>query len=672
MRTMRNKPDITAIDARALEMAPEILARLFPSGWRSTKWTFTASLGGEGTGLKVGLKDGKWFDVDYGVDGQGLTALVAALDECELEDAARRLENEFDLAALEGGGEDEGDEPGGPDEDFPLIPLGHRQGIYYFLSPDGEMLEAQAERINEGMLDKLFGGETRWMLRHFQKVNRQGDKVLAVTNLRRWLIRRCRREGLFDPFTPERGLGVWPDGKGGVLCHCGDGIWIDGQWRRAGIKRGDAIYPASWRIDRPANREATLADAATLVEAVGRWQFEEEWGADMWLGFLGQSYLGAAPDWRAHLFVIGQFGTGKSALANLMAVAQGGGAHPMLNSYTAASLRQAMTTQARTMILDEAEPNDSAGYRIKAVIEMIRHMSSGAGMRATRGTPGGVAQGFSVNGSAYLSAISRGHLKPQDKSRITTIILKKLPRGTEFAKSRDRMLALTAKVAKLSGALRRRAIQGWPRYEESFRIWREVLLSQGADSRAADQPAALLAGRDVLLRDDVVSLRDAYDEAAARLTGLIFDAEAIVDEEGADCLDAILTAPAESWGGGARAVVGELVMQSFEKNGLSARKTLEAMGLRVDAAALEQRCMFVATTHAALLRVFRGTRWEDGSWADALGYLDGAERRARAYFTGRQKACVRIPGKYLPVAEGGGEGDSAERQAAEDALAKTV
>ena len=119
-------------------------------------------------------------------------------------------------------------------------------------------------------------------------------------------------------------------------------------------------------------------------------------------------------------------------------------------------------------------------------------------------------------------------------------------------------------------------------------------------------------------------------------------------------------------------MVGEFVMQSFEKGGLSARKTLEAMGLRVPAAALDKRCMFVATTHAGLLRVFKGTRWEDGSWADALGYLDGAERRVRAYFTGRQKACVRIPGKYLPVAEGGGEGDDAERQAAEDALAKTI
>ena len=671
---MTQSSDIAKLDARALEMAPEILARLFPSGWRSTKWTFTASLGGEGTGLRVGLKDGKWFDVDYGVDGQGFTALVAALDECELEDAARRLENEIDLAALalEGDGEDEGDEPGGPDEDFPLIPLGHRQGVLYFLSNDGEMLEAQAERINEGMLDKLFGGETRWMLRHFQKVNRQGDKVLAVTNLRRWLIRRCRREGLFDPFTPVRGPGVWPDGKGGVLCHSGDGIWAEGKWGKAGIKRGDAIYSASWRIDRPANREATLDDVATLVEAVGCWEFEEEWGADMWLGFLGQSSLGAAPDWRAHLFVIGQFGTGKSALANLMAMGLGGGAHPLLNNYTAASLRQAMTTQARTMILDEAEPNDSAGYRIKAVIEMIRHMSSGAGMRASRGTPGGTAQGFSVNGSAYLSAISRGHLKPQDKSRITTITLKKLLRGTEAAQARDRMLELTAKVAKLSGALRRRAIDGWPRYEESFRVWREVLLSLGADARAADQPAALLAGRDVLKRDDVVSLKKAYDEVTERFTGLIFGAEVVVDEEGADCLDAILTAPAESWGGGARAVVGELVMESFTTGGSAARKTLEAMGLRVNAAAVDQRCMLVATAHAGLLRVFKGTRWEDGSWSDALSYLDGSERHARAYFTGRQKNCVRIAGKHLPAAEGARAGDDAERQAAEDALAKTV
>ncbi len=107
----------------------------------------------------------------------------------------------------------------------------------------------------------------------------------------------------------------------------------------------------------------------------------------------------------------------KTWLAELLAVALGGAAHPLQNNFTEAGIRQALTGEARALILDEAE-HDEGGRRIKAVIETIRHMSGAAGARVVRGTAGGTAQAFTLAGPVYLSAVLAGALKPQDRSRI--------------------------------------------------------------------------------------------------------------------------------------------------------------------------------------------------------------------------------------------------------------
>ncbi len=72
-------------------------------------------------------------------------------------------------------------------------------------------------------------------------------------------------------------------------------------------------------------------------------------------GFVGAAMLGGATPWRAHVYALGPYGSGKSWLGELQSAALGAAAHPISNNYTEAGLRQAFTTQSLALILDEAE-----------------------------------------------------------------------------------------------------------------------------------------------------------------------------------------------------------------------------------------------------------------------------------------------------------------------------
>ena len=65
--------------------------------------------------------------------------------------------------------------------------------------------------------------------------------------------------------------------------------------------------------------------------------------------------------------------------------------------------------------MDEAEADEQQS-RIKEIIRLIRLMSSGAGAQSVRGSAGGVATSFSVTGTAYMSSVLPGPMRPQDKS----------------------------------------------------------------------------------------------------------------------------------------------------------------------------------------------------------------------------------------------------------------
>ena len=553
-------------------------------------------------------------------------------------------------------GEGQIDEPesvAGLPDGCPLIPVGHRDGVYWFLSEAGELRRVEGRGMNEAGLDALFDGATTWLFENYRAVNKEGAVVgFNHRRARPALMRACRRAGLFDPMTPVRGRGVWSDGNAGLLVHCGDRILIDGEWRPAGLLRDGAIFPACARIPPPAVAPAEADVGAALGEAFGLWSFREAIGPDALVGFVAQAFLGAAPDWRGHVYTLAEHGSGKTWLAELLAAALGGAAHPLQNNFTEAGIRQALTGEARALILDEAE-HDEGGGRIKAVIETIRHMSGAAGARVVRGTAGGIAQGFTLAGPVYLSAVLAGALKPQDRSRMTMLHLNSLPAGPGTAKQRELVRAATRRCRVESPALWARALAGWERWIETLAAWRESFLAAGLSPRAADQLSVFPAGRDLLCTDALPEPGAISDEVETWLVLSGLEAGDDLEGEGIECLQHLMSAPLDLWRSGEQRTVAGLLLEAVREGGVEARRGLQVLGLRYDHVSdAERRELMVANRQVGLERLFRDTRWAGQGWPDALRHLEGVEAcKQPVRFVGVRSRATVIPGRYFPVDE---------------------
>lgn len=569
------------------------------------------------------------------------------------------------------GGAAEGHSPGGaatengaaadPADDCPFVPVGHRAGEYYLLSPAGELRSIPFSRMNANGLESLTDGDMRWYYRHFTDYDeRRKEDILSIVKARRWIMRACTARGLFDPATPVRGRGVW-NVDNAPMVHVGDAVWTSARgWRSAGFIGAGAIYAAQPKITRPAETPASEAVAADLFARIGQaWNFTDPWGAAVLTGFIGESYLGQAPDWRANLYCQAAAGSGKSWLTGAIAATLGGAANPSANNYTEAALRQSLNGEARAILLDEAEPGDSGGHKIKAVIELIRHMSGLEGASVQRGSADGRAQSFHMAGSVFMASILQGRLAPQDRSRITTFHLGPLLKESEGGIGRSGAIQLTADLRAASPALWARAIAGWPRFLENMEAWRSALDRAGCSPRQIDQIATLFAARDMMVSDTATDPAAVSDEIDMLMPMLLDEAEETsASVEGVECWHHLLTSQSGIARDGAHPTVARLILNAMDPAGHASMRNLQSLGMRFlnlkqkdrDGVEIDYgRGVVVANQHDGLTRLFRDTRWRDGAWPGALAMIPGHVTTKTVRIDGMPLRGVFVPAEYLPA-----------------------
>jgi hypothetical protein len=403
--------------------------------------------------------------------------------------------------------------------DGPVTPLGHCGGIYFYLSKAGEVRRLKDQDHKKLPILSLFDGDDDWLTDHCPAYERSGrvrpgawDQDAAA----RLLIRLCAGQGLFDPDTQLRGPGVWRTAAGRLVIHVGDALSVlsvdeclalaDARqpldWHRAGQVIDGSLFAATARCPRPAPQPAPRSAGQALLAGLKLWHYDDPLSADIILGFLGSAFLGGAPSWRVHLLLSAQAGSGKTWLMTFLEAALGGMA-TYANDATEAGLRQALTGESRVILLDEAEGDEGSSSKVEGVIRLLRLMSSGDGANVMRGSAGGRGQSFQVTGCAVMAAILPAPLKPQDRSRICVIDVLRPPRGCEASRAAEQVTAAMREIKTLAPGLRTRAIAGWPRFLDTFSLYRAGLIGRGLSGRNADTLATIMAGRDLLLQDCV-------------------------------------------------------------------------------------------------------------------------------------------------------------------------
>lgn len=589
-----------------------------------------------------------------------------------------------------GGAGEDGAEPPGPGAPgpsalegagpCPVVPLGHADGMFWFLSPSGQVRGITDAKLNANGIRGLFEGRIPWLWDAFPRFDKSGETRVGwgAAQAQEYLIKGAAAQGLFSAEACLRGDGVWPDEAGGLIVHCGDAVLVNaldggGTWERPG-RLGRWVYPARPAMPRPAAEPLSDAEAARLLELVKTWNWARpEIDPLLLLGWIGCGVVCGALRWRPHLWLTGNKAGGKSWLHDLLRALLGGSLESYANT-TAAGIRDTLQGGARPVAIDELEA-DETNDKANALIELARIASQMGGSRGVRGSPGGDARHFEINSVFVFSSILMPPMLPQDISRVTQLDLRPMKATPlESAGVRKRI----EEAAALGPALRRRVIDGWARWEETLEVYATALAEAGHENRASSQLGTLLAMADVLLHDGVPE-RPAVDALVEQLDAAAMAGQADEMDDHLRCLNHLLTSDLDVYRHGERRIVAEeirlVLMDEPGIGGEESHRRLRHTGLALVPSA-DQRFGYLAisNTHNGVQRIFAGSHWQAragrrGAWSQALKRLEGAVVSPNPIaFGGWKSRALLIPVEQLDIempkkkvagsAPRGGDGDA--------------
>jgi hypothetical protein len=218
------------------------------------------------------------------------------------------------------------------------------------------------------------------------------------------------------------------------------------------------------------------------------------------------------------------------------------------------------------------------------------------------------------------------------------------PSGKSTARAAEQAASAIKAARQLAPGLRTRAIAGWPRFLDTFDLYRAGLVAKCLSGRNADTLATVLAGRDLLLQDQVPDA-DSIEADLELFAPFMASADELEDEgEGQQCLTHLCSLPFDRWHQGERATVAELIIDRrsdlLARIGIKLQKIEDGGGL------------LIANQHVGLSRLFEGSKWSDGRWVTALRYLDGAKPLNKTTrFAGISVRATLVPQESLPRAE---------------------
>jgi hypothetical protein len=560
-----------------------------------------------------------------------------------------------------GGGGD-----GGRDEeifgDCPVVPLGHREGVFFYRDPAGQLAPLPARQHTALGLAGLFGGSTWWLITHFKPTGKRADQN-GFDNVRAaaCLMRRCHKAGFFSADTQVRGPGAWRGPKGELILHCGDELYVyppDGGkafFLEAGQRVGDAFYAAWPPEGKPAKKEASRQDGHALHQLLGKWNWVAPVEAPrLAVGFIAQGYLVGAQSYRSHIWVTGESGTGKSTLQDLIFGTIGS---VMLRRAepSAAAIYQSLQSAARPVAVNEIE-NSETNDRATAVVELARLGTDDVSGGLGRGSAAGKAVEYQIKAAFYFTSILPPPLKPQDVNRITVLDLTELTIAEGLAEEIARQVS---KMVALGPAFQERMARAWAagRVQANIGLYRAALTRRGHKSRFADQLGTLLGCAETLLSDEVP------DEDSIKAYVDTFQVDEFAEHgEEADhdlCRNHLYSSPVGAWASGAQALIGETIADVVNPDGREQehkRDLLARVGLRIEPGVDGDAAgpyLVVANRHQGLERVFEGTRWSRGVWARSLFRVPGARKGKVMVFAGARSRTIWVPRQdYKPAPAG--------------------
>lgn len=579
----------------------------------------------------------------------GIEAVRALVDDAEPLPSVRRL-----ALDPEPGEPRNGIKPGqwrpdalGLPEGCPVSALGVDGGSNYFLDPIGQLV-VYTKPYGQADTLELFRGRHNWLYWAFPKFSaktiidqKTGEEHQLVDGwrnekVRECLIAACTAKGPWSPIDKMRGRGCWLDEHGGIVLHCGPDLVLGGRRLPPGEIDG-MVYPTRPPIPRPWPRpvDASINPAKLLQPLLRTWNWARpDIDPHLMLGWIGAAFLGAALPWRPIAYVIGDAGTGKSTLQDLIKALLGEWLIQTVET-TAAGIYQHVGHDCVPIAVDEFEGKGDNRAAVK-VLELARQACSGGLMLRGGDRHSGVQ--FEARSTFLFSSINTPPLKPQDLSRMAILRLQRLKGGPPPNIDHKAM-------GVVGRCILRRLIDQWDRYHYTWKAFRDELQRGGYDARGQDTFGTLLACADLIEFDgwDESRLKVAIEGdmkpwSEVMAAGLMAEFEDRV-ENWRNCLNHMLSVAVDAWRNGNKSTVGEVLETWCREEGyfedaeagnyneysndlVKVRKELSAAGLSLQRRRGKDDWLIVPNHNPQTWKLFQGREWAgdvgSGVWAGAL------------------------------------------------------
>lgn len=525
-------------------------------------------------------------------------------------------------------------------DDCPVKALGEsvEGGRFFFLSKSGKVRTTSHRDLNKPGIDTLFVGHTDWLIENHASVDRKGkpNGGWEADAARSDLLRRCDAVGYFDPDKQIRGPGPWLNDDGELVVHCGDRVLRGTEWTKAGFRDGRYIYPTYPRMMMPPSAPAEAYEVQELMEFLGRWNWR--WGEcapRVLIGWIFAALVCGALPWRPHIWVTGGRGQGKSTLESLIFGILGD-ALKRASDPTGAGVRNKLNGAALPVALDEVE-FDPSNRRAQDCIELARIGSTDNQASIVRADPSGGTNSWSIRACFYFTSVFHAPMKPQDRSRITVLELAPLKDSSNkrFVQSQ------IAKFSKMAPRFHARMISRWDTFQVNLLTYEEAL-SESFDGRVADQFGTLLAVAETMLEDEAADPREVKEFLAQLDIKTHVDGDDMDDPE--ECLNRLLSWPADIWRSGDRHTIGSLVADALATPLGETRRALPRLGISIQPPRGNPEYLAIANNHNNIERIYQDTRFALRGWIQAFKRMNGAETgRPTVNFAGVRSRAVFVP-----------------------------
>lgn len=544
-------------------------------------------------------------------------------------------------------------------------PLGYAGKAYFYTSSANPQINTLREHT-ETEFYRLMPREY-WLKAYGKDKVEDGKppkRTIFWPSVKSELMALCHKVGVFDN-TRVRGAGVWKDGTHKALINLGDRLSTEETELDLRGFQSHSIYEYGLRLPgiiglAPLEIEdlAHLTDALKLVNYAHPEQ----------MLFLG-GWLACAPicgvlDWRAHIWLTGEQGSGKTTILDdiIKPLLNGFSCHHFQGATTEAGIRQTIKSSALPILFDEFEiTNDTMRNKHDNVMGLIRQASSDTGGEIVKGSATGEAVRYRPRFSACMSSIRVNLPNDSDKSRVTPVELKKnlgKESAVKFEELRRKMAHFDKEFCRRFFA---RQIQMVPIILRNQTNFQKIFATKHSN-RFGQQYGTLLAGWASLIYDRVLT----DIECGELVSQVNLDREeassGTPDHE--ECFLYMMEKEFRIGGIDDRPLVTTLLKRLFvfanEKKTMAYewdllntpgkdkdafwKETKTSLGeLGIAPAFLKDKGPGLVFTHHPIMdEIFKGTKWAI-NWTGSLKRLRGAGTSKVVRILGKQKRGVFVP-----------------------------